>query len=365
MGSPQRHVLRRKIGRATGAVSSPCWTAADGNHFGWAGRPPVLGVRLRNACPAPTQQVRWEPLTGSGAYDARCQECRLSPGKRRFLHFLRFCSRRESPPVRVLRRVREVLPVAEVPRSCCVRWVRSGGVPSKIPRNPHRLGRAEGRQPGAPQMFARTDHDHVQRAGSQKSHVGTPDGIRTGRRRKGILAMPVNAVRDLDVVAAWGAWRQTGTGWCAEGTGPIRPVPPAFRTLQPLWRGDDERRWVSLTRRAILVETPSPIRRHRPAARLPAVAGVHSGVPGGAAGRGVSRRHRGDSRGVVGGPLNPARRTPPASGALCSGLDAGQRPEPRHATPPRAPRGVHHLDSQVVGECVDTTSANDLLHWMA
>lgn len=222
-----------------------------------------------------------------------------------------------------------------------------------------------GDSPAAPQMFARTDHDHVQRAGSQKSHVGTPDGIRTGRRRKGVLAMPVNAIRDLDVAAAWGAWRQTGTGWCAEGTGPIRHVPPAFRTLQPLWRGDDERRWVSLTRRAILVETPSHIRRHRPAARLPAVAGVHSGVPGGAAGRGVSRRHRGDSRGVVGGPLNLARRTPPCVWRSLLGSRRGTKTRTlaRHSTACATWRPPSGLPGG--GGSVDTTSANDLLHWMA
>jgi hypothetical protein len=59
-------------------------------------------------------------------------------------------------------------------------------------------------------------------------------------------------------VAARTSRRPTGGGWVAEGTGPVRGLPADFRLLRPLWPGDDERRWVSLTRRALLVEMPGP-----------------------------------------------------------------------------------------------------------
>ncbi|MGC8488827.1 MAG: hypothetical protein ACP5QO_11530 [Clostridia bacterium] len=36
----------------------------------------------------------------------------------------------------------------------------------------------------------------------------------------------------------------------------MRHVPPDFGCLRPLVSGDDERRWVSLVRKAVLVESP-------------------------------------------------------------------------------------------------------------
>jgi hypothetical protein len=63
---------------------------------------------------------------------------------------------------------------------------------------------------------------------------------------------------ELATSASWTACRRTGGGWAAEGIGPVRAVPPDFRALRPLWPGDDERRWVSLERRGILLEAPGP-----------------------------------------------------------------------------------------------------------
>ena len=57
-------------------------------------------------------------------------------------------------------------------------------------------------------------------------------------------------------MADWTAWHRTETGWCGEGTGPVRAVPPDFGRLRPLFSGDDERRWVSLSRKGVLVESP-------------------------------------------------------------------------------------------------------------
>ena len=61
---------------------------------------------------------------------------------------------------------------------------------------------------------------------------------------------------DLDAVAHWTAWWRVETGWCGEGTGPVRCVPADFDRLRPLFSGDDERRLVSLSRKAVLVESP-------------------------------------------------------------------------------------------------------------
>lgn len=68
--------------------------------------------------------------------------------------------------------------------------------------------------------------------------------------------MDVINAPDLDSVAHWTAWRRTDTGWRGEGTGSVRHVPPDFSRLRPLFPGDDERRWVSLSRKAVLVESP-------------------------------------------------------------------------------------------------------------
>ena len=68
--------------------------------------------------------------------------------------------------------------------------------------------------------------------------------------------MDVINAPDLDAVAHWTAWRRTVTGWEGEGTGPVRCVPPDFGRLRPLFPGDDERRWASLSREAVLVESP-------------------------------------------------------------------------------------------------------------
>jgi hypothetical protein len=64
------------------------------------------------------------------------------------------------------------------------------------------------------------------------------------------------AVQDLQALADWTAWRRTAMGWCGEGTGPVRCVPEDFGRLRPLFSGDDERRWASLSRKAVLVESP-------------------------------------------------------------------------------------------------------------
>ena len=63
-------------------------------------------------------------------------------------------------------------------------------------------------------------------------------------------------IEDLGEMARWTAWRRTPTGWQGEGTGPVCQVPPDFRRLRAIFLGDDERRWVSLTRKAVLVESP-------------------------------------------------------------------------------------------------------------
>jgi hypothetical protein len=68
--------------------------------------------------------------------------------------------------------------------------------------------------------------------------------------------MNVKDAGDLEGMADWTAWRRTDTGWCGEGTGPVKQVLPDFRRLRPLFSGDDERRWVSLSRKAVLVESP-------------------------------------------------------------------------------------------------------------
>ena len=64
------------------------------------------------------------------------------------------------------------------------------------------------------------------------------------------------AIQDLQALADWTVWRRTDAGWHGEGTGPVRCVPPDFGRLRPLFPGDDERRWVSLSRKAVLVESP-------------------------------------------------------------------------------------------------------------
>ncbi len=76
------------------------------------------------------------------------------------------------------------------------------------------------------------------------------------RSKKGCMGMIDVDCRCLCAVAAWTAWRRTATGWCGEGTGPVRCVPPDFGRLRPLFPGDDERRWASLSREAVLVESP-------------------------------------------------------------------------------------------------------------
>ena len=68
--------------------------------------------------------------------------------------------------------------------------------------------------------------------------------------------MDVINAPDLDAVAHWTAWRRTDTGWHGKGTGPVRGAPADFGRLRTLFPGDDERRWVSLSRKAVLVESP-------------------------------------------------------------------------------------------------------------
>lgn len=63
-------------------------------------------------------------------------------------------------------------------------------------------------------------------------------------------------VQGLCAIADWKTWRRTATGWCGEGTGPVRGVPADFGRLRPLFPGDDERRWASFSRKAVLVESP-------------------------------------------------------------------------------------------------------------
>ena len=63
-------------------------------------------------------------------------------------------------------------------------------------------------------------------------------------------------VQGLCAVAHWTAWRRTDTGWHGKGTGPVRGAPADFGRLRTLFPGDDERRWVSLSRKAVLVESP-------------------------------------------------------------------------------------------------------------
>lgn len=68
----------------------------------------------------------------------------------------------------------------------------------------------------------------------------------------------MTAFRDTDLfhMATWCRWRRVPTGWIGEGPGPIGHVPPDFRLLKARFAGDDERCWVSLTRRALLIEAP-------------------------------------------------------------------------------------------------------------
>jgi hypothetical protein len=61
---------------------------------------------------------------------------------------------------------------------------------------------------------------------------------------------------DLSQMARWCRWRRVSTGWIGEGHGPVGRVPPDFRLLQARFAGDDERCWVSLTRRVLLIEAP-------------------------------------------------------------------------------------------------------------
>ena len=63
-------------------------------------------------------------------------------------------------------------------------------------------------------------------------------------------------VQSLWAVADWRTWHRTATGWSGEGTGPVKQVLPDFGRLRTLFPGDDERRWVSLSRKAVLVESP-------------------------------------------------------------------------------------------------------------
>lgn len=70
--------------------------------------------------------------------------------------------------------------------------------------------------------------------------------------------MPGQDAGGFEGMADWTAWHRSETGWCGEGTGPVRCVPPDFGRLRPLFSGDDERRWVSLSRKAVLVESPGP-----------------------------------------------------------------------------------------------------------
>jgi hypothetical protein len=66
----------------------------------------------------------------------------------------------------------------------------------------------------------------------------------------------VTAFRDTDLLRmatrCW--WRRVPTGWIGEGYGPVGHVPPDVRLLQARFASGDERCWVSLTRRALLIE---------------------------------------------------------------------------------------------------------------
>ena len=64
--------------------------------------------------------------------------------------------------------------------------------------------------------------------------------------------------RDLAACTAWTVYHRHHGGWSAEGRGPVTHPPADFRRLRPLFVGDDEQRWVSLRRRALLVEAPGP-----------------------------------------------------------------------------------------------------------
>ena len=63
-------------------------------------------------------------------------------------------------------------------------------------------------------------------------------------------------VQSLWAVADWRIWHRTATGWAGEGTGPVKHVLSGFGLLRSLFLGDDEWRWVSLARKAVLVESP-------------------------------------------------------------------------------------------------------------
>lgn len=67
--------------------------------------------------------------------------------------------------------------------------------------------------------------------------------------------------RDLTACAAWTLYQHHHGGWSAEGRGPVTYLPADFRHLRALFVGDDEQRWVSLRRRAVLIEAPGPAAR--------------------------------------------------------------------------------------------------------
>ena len=67
--------------------------------------------------------------------------------------------------------------------------------------------------------------------------------------------------RDLAACAAWTEYHRRHGRWSAEGRGPVTYLPADFRCLRPLFVGDDEQRWVSLRRRAVLIEAPGPAAR--------------------------------------------------------------------------------------------------------
>ena len=55
---------------------------------------------------------------------------------------------------------------------------------------------------------------------------------------------------------AWTTARPFPGGWRRQGYGPVRALPADFTPFWPLFPGDDERRWVSVRRQAVVVEAP-------------------------------------------------------------------------------------------------------------
>ena len=69
---------------------------------------------------------------------------------------------------------------------------------------------------------------------------------------------PFHAGADRAPFSRWTSGRLQRFGWAWEGIGPITNLPADFRPLRTLFVGDDEQRWVSLHRRALLIEAAGP-----------------------------------------------------------------------------------------------------------